>query len=451
MKNAIILAAGLGTRMQSNTPKAMHEILGKPMIEMIVDNLEKSGVDTIVVVVPKLEDEIVSLLGDRVSYAIQPEPLGTINAVSKVVQLANHTGDTLILNGDCGIIQVETIESLFQKHENHDLSIITAKPVDAGTSRRVIRDNQGEIEKIVEFESITDPSRDSREITMGVYCVNNELLYKYLPALADEAENGANIMGLVEVMKRKGHSVQGIYLTEYRDLLGINDRTQLVEASMWLQNRINMKWLGSGVTIIDPNSTYIGPDVVFNGDNIVYPNNHLYGKVTIGKNSIIYPNNWIVNSEIGTNVSIDSSRITDSYVGSDTTIGPYAHLRMHTHIEGNARVGNFVEFKNVTFGESSKSAHLTYLGDATVGEDVNVGCGVITANYDGHKKHRTTIGSGTFVGSNTTLVAPVTLGEDVLTAAGSIINEDIETGAMGIARSRQVNKQNLGTKFKNKG
>ena len=451
MKNAIVLAAGQGTRMQSQRSKAMHELLGKPMIEHVVSNLEKSGVNNIVVVVPNADDAIVTLLGDRVSYAIQDEPLGTINAVSKVTQLSNLQGDTLILHGDCGLIQVETIQSLFEKHESSDLSIITAKPVDAGKSRRVIRDNQGEIEKIVEFDSLDEMNIGSREITVGVYCVNNELLYKYLPALAQEASTGANIMGLVEVMKKKGHLVQGIYLTEYRDLLGINDRAQLIEANKWLQDHINNKWLASGVTIIDPKTTYIGPDVVLLGDNIVYPNNHLYGKVSIGKNTVLYPNNWIENSEIGDDSTIDSSRITDSYVGSATTVGPFAHLRMHTHIQGNARIGNFVEFKNVEFGDNSKAAHLTYLGDATFGNDVNVGCGVITANYDGKKKHRTQVGNGTFIGSHTTLVAPVNIGENVLTAAGSVINQDIEDGAMGIARSRQVNKVNFGSKFKNKG
>lgn len=451
MKNAIVLAAGQGTRMLSQRSKAMHQLLGKPMIELVISSLEKSGVDNIVVVVPNQEDPIVNLLGDRVSYAIQEEPLGTINGVSKVTQLASLEGDTLILHGDCGLIQVETIQSLFEKHENSDLSIITAKPVDAGKSRRVVRDNQGEIEKIVEFDSLDELNKNTREITMGVYCVNNALLYKYLPALADEASTGANIMGLVEVMKRKGHLVQGIYLTDYRDLLGINDRTQLVEANKWLQNKINNMWLSNGVTIIDPNSTYIGPDVVLNGDNIVYPNNHLYGKVSIGKNTVLYPNNWIENAEIGDDCSIDSSRITDSYVGGGTTVGPFAHLRMHTNIQGNARIGNFVEFKNVEFGDNSKSAHLTYLGDATFGNNVNVGCGVITANYDGNKKHRTVVGDDTFIGSHTTLIAPVNIGENVLTAAGSVINQDIESGAMGIARSRQVNKQGFGNKFKNKG
>lgn len=452
MKNAIVLAAGQGTRMQSSKQKVLHEILGKPIIELVVDNLERNGFDHIVVVVGPDNDEIKKVLGSRVSYAIQEKALGTIDAISKVTQLKELGGDTLILNGDYGLIQQSTIEHIFSQHQGHDMSIITAKPTEMGTSRRVIRDSQGDIDRIVDFDDADGIDPSAREITMGVYCINNQLLYKYLPALkSGDANAQANTMGLVEVMKRNGHSIQGIYLTEYRDLLGINDRTQLVAASRWLQNRINQYWLDHGVTIIDTQSTYIGPEVVFQGDNVVYPNNHIYGTVSIGKNTTLLPNNWINDAQIGSDVTIDNATITDSFIGDNTTVGPFAQIRMHSHVEGNARIGNFVELKNVEFGNNSKSAHLSYLGDARIGQNVNVGCGVVTANYDGSKKHRTVIGDGTFVGSHTTIVAPVNIGEGVLTAAGSVISDDVEDGAMAIARSRQTNKPGYGKKFKNKG
>lgn len=450
MKNAIILAGGMGTRMQSQLPKVMHELLGKPMIKHIVDNLHLVGVNSIVTVINDTSESIQKTLGNSVEYAIQEEPLGTIDALRKVHQLASSDGTTLILNGDYGLIQPETIQYIFENHQGHDMTIITAKPKEAGTARRVIRDNQGNIEKIVEFNPEDRSLVNQNEITMGVYCINNSLLYHYLPKLQTQAKQGANLMGLVEVLKVNGHSIQGLHVTQYRDMQGINDRKQLVEANIWLQEHINNRLITQGVTIYDPKSTYIGPDVTFEGEAVVYPNNHLYGSTVIGNGAILYPNNFIVDGKIGAQTTVDSSRVTDSSIGANATVGPFAHIRMHSQIGSNTRIGNFVEIKNVEFGNKSKSAHLTYLGDALVGENVNVGCGVVTANYDGKSKHRTTIGDGTFIGSNTTIVAPVTLGNDVLTAAGSVINEDVETGAMAIARSRQVNKPNLGKKFKNK-
>lgn len=451
MKNAIILAAGKGTRMQSQKTKVMHEILKKPMIEMLVDNLQSISVDEIVVVAGHHKEQIMDYMGDRVDYAVQDEQKGTGDAVAQVTQLKGKQGSTLIVLGDCALIQPETLEMIYEKHASYDLTLITAKMQEPGSYRRIIRDNQGAIERVVDYRNLEDTEKDINEISVGVYCVNNELLFDYIKDIqGDVSTVEFNISKLVEIMKKNGHSIQSVRVDDAQEFLGVNDRTQLHKASKWLQARINSYWLREGVTLIDSDSTYIGVDVIIDKDVTIYPNNHIYGKSKIGSGSVIMPNSWLENAHIGENVTVDASRIVDSEVGNQTTVGPYAHLRMHTAIGEKARVGNFVEFKNVKFSDKAKSAHLTYLGDAEVGVNTNIGCGVVTANYDGKTKFRTKIGDGVFVGSNTTLVAPVVVGDRALLAAGSTISDDVEEGAMGIARARQVVKPGYGEKFLSK-
>lgn len=451
MKNAIVLAAGKGTRMQSSTNKVMHHILHKPMIGLLVDNLKKVDVDKIIVVTGHQREQIETYLGDSVEYAVQDEQKGTGDAVSRATQLHGVKGSTLILLGDCALIQPETLTEIFASHEGHDLTVMTAQLKDPGSYRRIIRDNQGQIERIVGNRDLTDIERNINEISVGVYCVDNELLFKYLPEIEDDENTyELNIIKLVEIMKKNGHSIQSLRAEDYQEFLGVNDRFQLNTSNKWLQDRINTVHMQNGVTIINPESTYIGPDVVIGQDVTIFPNNHIYGKTTIGEGTIVYPNSWIENATIGRNTAIDSSRITDSTIGNETTIGPNSHMRMKTIVEDKVRIGNFVEFKNTKFGELSRSAHLTYLGDANVGKDVNIGCSVVTANYDGKHKHRTEIGDGAFIGSHSTLIAPVKIGDNVVVAAGSALVDDVEDGALAIARSRQVVKSGYGEKFKNK-
>ncbi|WZU01714.1 bifunctional UDP-N-acetylglucosamine diphosphorylase/glucosamine-1-phosphate N-acetyltransferase GlmU [Erysipelothrix sp. D19-032] len=345
----------------------------------------------------------------------------------------------------------DTFTQLFDAHEGHDLTIMSAQVQEPGNYRRIIRDNQGQIDHIVDFRNLTDSERNIREISLGIFCVNNELLFKYLPEFKDDTNTEEiNLTQLVKIMKTNGHKIQSLRAEDYQEFMGVNDRFQLNTSMRWLQERINAQDMYNGVTIISPSDTYIGPDVIIEPDATIYPNTHIYGKSIIRSGATIYPNSWIENATIGENTTIDSSRITDSTVGAQTTIGPNAHIRMHSDIGNKVRIGNFVEMKNVIFEDLSRSAHLTYLGDAKVGKDVNIGCGVVTANYDGKNKYRTEIGSGSFIGSHSTLIAPVTIGENALVAAASVVSDDVEDGAMAIARTRQETKPGYGERFKNK-
>lgn len=451
MKYAIVLAAGAGTRMKSSKNKVMHEILNKPIIGHLVDNLEKVQLDELIVVTGYQNEAIENYLGDRVSYAYQSEQLGTADAVSKVDLLRGKEGSTLLLLGDCALLRPETIRKIYESHEGHDLTLVSATSLNPGTSRRIVRDNQGEINRIVDYRNLSEAEQNITEISLGVYCFSNELLYKYLNEIEDdEATEELNIIKLVQIMKENNHKVQVLKTYDALEFLGVNDRIQLNRASNWLQSKVNLTHMENGVTIMDPLTTYIGTDVEIEADATIYPNVHIYGDSKIGEGSVILPGSWLNNTVVGKHSSIDSSRITDSKVGDHVKMGPSAHIRQKSDIKNNTRIGNFVEFKETTFGEGSACAHLVYLGNTKVGKNVNIGCGVVTVNYDGKKKHRTEIEDGAFIGSNSNLIAPIHVGVDAVIAAGSTVNEDVLDGDMAIARHRQEIKAGYGTKFKNK-
>ena len=332
-------------------------------------------------------------------------------------------------------------------HNGNDLTIVSSSVSDPGHYSRIIRDNQGNVEKVVQASSATTLEATSREINLGVYVFDNELLFKYLPEIENDTDEELNISDLVSIMKQYGHKIQAYKLDNDWQLRGVNDRVQLAEANQYLRNEINYNHLGNGVTILDSDSTYIGPDVTIGEDTIIYPNVHIYGNTVIGKGVTLMPNTWIEDSIIGDDSTIDSSRITDSSVGSNTNVGPFAHIRNVSKIGDYVRVGNFVEFKNTTVGNHTSSAHLSYLGDSDIGDYVNIGCGVVTVNYDGRDKHRTVIGNNSFVGSHVALIAPLNIGEETVLAAGSTIVEDVESGDLVIARSRQEVKKKYGIKY----
>lgn len=451
MKYAIVLAAGKGTRMKSNRNKVMHEILHKPMIGHLVDHLEAVNTDKIVVVTGHQNEQVESYLGDRVEYAFQSEQIGTGDAVLQAQQLHGKEGSTLLVFGDCALIQPETLNHIYEQHEGHDLTVISAQLQNPGTYRRIVRDNQGHIDRIIDYRNLTESEVSITEISLGIYCVNNELLFKYLPEIRDEeVTEEINLIRLVEILKKNGHSIQSLRVSDHQEFLGVNDRMQLNVSNKWLQSRVNAKHLANGVTIMDPQSTYIGTDVKIAEDVTIYPNNYIYGNTTIGTGTTLLPNCWLEDAIVGENSTIDASRIINSEVKDFVTLGPSSHLRMNTVVGSHARVGNYVEFKNTQFGEHSNCAHLTYIGDAIIGNKVNIGCGVVTVNYDGKKKYKTEVRDGAFVGSNANLIAPITIGENAVVAAGSTVNGDVADGEMAIARPRQENKPGYGAKYKNK-
>lgn len=443
MQYAVVLAAGQGTRMQSSRNKVMHELLGKPVIAHVVDKLSALALDQVVLVTGYGREEVEEYFGDRVLYAYQDEQMGTGDAVSKVQQLQGKEGETLLVYGDCALISKETFAKVFEEHKGYDLTILTAKTLGESTKNRVIRDNQGFVSGVVEYQDIRDEDKELyQEVDLGLYCFDNKLLFEYLPELHDSSSREKiHIADLVKVMREKGHKIQALRVDNEGEFMGINDRFDLGKAHKYLQKQINAKHLSQGVSILEPESVYIGPDVKIEKDVKIYPNVHIYGQSHIGEGAHILSGSWLEDVSIGAHTQIDSSKIVGGSVGDHSTVGPMAHLRSNCVIGHHVRIGNFVEMKNVHFGNYSASAHLTYLGDAKVGQKVNIGCGVVTANYDGKKKHQTVIEDEVFVGSNSTLIAPVTIGEKTVVAAGSTITEDVDREMLAIARSRQTNKK----------
>lgn len=451
MRSAIVLAAGKGTRMKSSLCKVMHPCANKPMIGHIVSALKKAKVDRIVVVVGHDAESVKDYLKDEVTYATQSPQLGTGHAVMQADCLKDTDGDTIVLYGDGPCIQSETIEKAFAANEKHDLTVLSAVLADGGNYGRIVRDENGRVKKIVEAKDCSSDELAIKEINTGLYVFKTKALFAGLKELRnDNAQQEYYLTDMVEIFNQKGLSTYSLSVDDCDELMGVNDRCELAKAEAWMKAHINKKHMLNGVTIIDPANTYIGADVEIGNDTIIYPNVMISGATKIGSHTEILSNSFIKDAIIGDYVVIDSSKIVDSQVDAHTTVGPMSHLRNHTHIHENCRIGNFVEFKNSDFGDGSKCAHLTYIGDSDFGKGINVGCGVVTVNYDGKNKYRTTVEDGAFIGSNCNLIAPVTIGKNALLAAGSTITDSVDNGDMGIARARQINKAGFGEKYKNK-
>ena len=451
MKNAIIMAAGKGTRMNSDIPKVMHKVCNKEMISHIIDNCEIANVDNIVTVVGYGKDLIMDTLKDKCDYAFQDVQLGTGHAVMMANCLENQSGYTLVINGDCPCIQHETFNKLFEACDGVEMVVLTAIVDDARTYGRIVRNDDNSINKIVEYKDCTESEKLINEINTGIYCFNNKVLFDNLKNIKNtNAQNEYYITDLVEILNKKGLKVNALVAECNEEVAGVNDLSELSLANKWLQAKINKKHMINGVTIIDPDTTYISGDVSISKGVVIYPGCSIEGQCTIGDNSVILSNSFIKDSSIGKNTTIISSRVTDSIVGDDVSVGPNAHLRMNTIVENKNRIGNFVELKNCKMGYNSRCAHLTYLGDCEIGAGVNIGCGVVTVNYDGKSKYKTVVMDGAFIGSNVNMIAPLTVGENAVVAAGSTITQDVPEGSMAIARDRQKNLDGYGTKYKNK-
>ncbi len=451
MRSAIILAAGKGTRMKSEMPKVMHPILSEPMIVHITSHLKKVHVDQNIVVIGHQGEVIQDCLKDSVSYAWQKEQLGTGHAVLQTLPILNEKGDTILLYGDVPCIQSSTMENIFTLNQDFDMTILTAKVEDPAKYGRIVRDMQGNIAKIVEYKDCTEDQKLIQEINTGIYCFKNEALHHYLNKL--ENNNAAHeyyLTDLVDILVQEGLKVQGIEIEDVEEVQGVNDRLDLAKASKWIQRKINSDWMKEGVTFIDPELSFISLNTQLGQDVTIYPNVYCEKNNVIGSHVTLLPNTFISNATIGHHVKIDASRITDSEVGNEVNIGPYAHLREHCIIADKNRIGNFVEMKKTQFGYDSRCAHLSYLGDSIVGSKVNIGCGVVTVNYDGKNKHQTIIQDGAFIGSNVNLIAPIQVGVNAVVAAGSTIYENVNDADMAIARSQQVNKQGYGARYKEK-
>lgn len=440
---AIVLAAGKGTRMKSQKPKVVHEVLYKPMINHVVDELKKMGVDETIVVVGH-EAYIVEAIVDDVQFVYQTKQLGTGHAVLQAKDvLAGKEGMTLVLNGDAPLIRKETLQGMvdFHKNNNNQATVMSADCDVTTHYGRVIKED-GQVKGIVEYKDLLDSQRDITEMNTGEYCFDNQSLWNALEKINNEnAQNEYYLTDVIGIMDQDGLKVDAYKIDDFDEVGGINDRVALVEATKVLKERINKEHLLNGVTIVDPDNTYIGRDVVIGEDTIIEPGCIIKGNTVIGNHCHIGPYCEFTNVTIKDNVEIKFSVISDSIIENGVDIGPYARLRTNCHILENVHMGNFVEMKKAVFGKGSKAAHLSYIGDAEVGSDVNIGCGTITVNYDGKNKSLTRIKDKAFIGCNSNLVAPVTVEENAFIAAGSTITKDVEKDAMGIARARQVNKE----------
>jgi UDP-N-acetylglucosamine diphosphorylase/glucosamine-1-phosphate N-acetyltransferase len=428
--------------MKSNLPKVLHSLGGKSLIERVIESAEPLLPDRRLVIVGYQSQEVKTAIDSiyGVEFVEQAVQLGTGHAIQQLLpHLEGYTGDLLILNGDVPLLRTETLKNLLQIHQENQNSctILSAQLPNPQGYGRVFRNSEGIVQKIVEDKDCTPNQRENDRVNAGIYCFHWPDLAEILPHL--QANNAQKEYYLTDAVTQVG-KVMAVDVEDYQEILGINDRLQLATANDILQRRIKEKWLLAGVTLIDPTSITIDETVELFADVIIEPQTHLRGKTVIQAGSRIGPGSLIENSQLGENVTVLYSVVTDSIIQSQTRIGPYAHLRGHTEVGIGCRIGNFVELKNTQLGDRTNVAHLSYLGDTKTGTQVNVGAGTITANYDGVKKHKTIIGDRTKTGSNSVLVAPITVGNDVYIAAGSTVTEDVPDDSLVIARSRQVVK-----------
>lgn len=444
-KYAIVLAAGKGTRMKSKLYKVLHPVCGKPMVQHVVDHVKSVGVQNVVTVVGHGAELVKTQLGENSEYALQADQLGTAHAVIQAAPLLkDKEGTTLVICGDTPLITPETIQALFEEHERLQAkaTILTAHLEDSTGYGRIIRSNDGSVQKIVEHKDATPEELTVQEINTGTYCFDNKALFEALNEVNNDNSQGEYYLpDVIEILKEQNEIVAAYKTPNFDETLGVNDRYALSMAETLMRKVINKKHMLNGVTIIDPASTYISADTVIGEDTIIYPGTMIYGNSIIGTDCVIGPNSEIIDSEIGNETSIKQSVVHESKIGDSTTVGPFAHIRPATTLGNEVRIGNFVETKKVTFGNGSKASHLSYIGDAEVGQGVNIGCGSITVNYDGKNKFKTIIEDNVFVGCNSNLIAPVTVKKGSYIAAGSTITDEVPEDSLAIARARQVNKE----------
>lgn len=442
---AVILAAGQGTRMKSKLYKVLHPVCGKPMVEHVVDAVASLSIETLITIVGHGADQVKEQLGTKSSYALQEEQLGTAHAVKQAAPyLENANGITIVVCGDTPLITAETMGKLFNHHEitNAKASILTAFAVNPTGYGRIVRGVDGNVERIVEHKDATEAERSIQEINTGTYCFDNQALFKALQMVSNENVQGEYYLpDVIEILKKQGEIISAYQTPSFEETLGINDRVALSEAERIMKLRINREHMLNGVTIMDPHNTYISIDATIGQDTIIHPGTVIAGNTSISSFCEIGPNTEIKNCKVGEGTIIRQSVAHDSSIGNEVNIGPFAHIRPLSAIGDDVKIGNFVEIKKASIGNGSKASHLSYVGDAEVGEDVNLGCGTITVNYDGINKHLTKIEDGAFIGCNANLIAPVHIGKGAYVAAGSTITEDVPSNALSIGRARQVNKE----------
>lgn len=441
---AVILAAGQGTRMKSKLYKVLHPVCGKPMVEHVVDHIQSLEVSRIVTVVGHGAEKVREQLGEKSEYVLQAEQLGTAHAVQQAESiLGTLEGTTLVVCGDTPLIRPETMKALFEYHveQNAKATILTAVAENPTGYGRVLRGADGQVTQIVEQKDASPEQQQVKEINTGTYCFDNKALFETLKLVKnDNAQGEYYLPDVIEILQQQGEVVSAYVTENFEETLGVNDRFALSQAEEIMRARINEKHMRNGVTIINPQTTHISADAQIGRDTVLLPGVIIEGATVIGEDCQIGPNSHIVASRIGDGTKVHSSVVLESVVGNHTAIGPFAHLRPASDLGDHIKIGNFVEVKKSKLGNETKVSHLSYIGDAEIGSNVNIGCGSITVNYDGKNKFKTTIEDNVFVGCNSNLVAPVTLEEGSFIAAGSTVTKDVPSEALAIARAKQENK-----------
>ncbi len=446
-KYAIILAAGKGTRMKTELPKCAYPLLKKPMIAYIVEHLYKSTmIDELITVVGHKKEIIEEILNSKVSYAYQTEQLGTGHAVLMCEDLIkDEQGYTIILPGDMPLIDDEVIKAAINEHAEYkyDLTVVSTNLDNPFGYGRIIRDEANHLSAIIEENDADTTIKKIKEINTGIYIINNNLLMPTLRKVKnDNAKKEYYLTDIVKILKSEGHLIGTYLLDETYKAMGINDLYALSQAECILRHYINRDLMKSGVAMINPDTVTIGQNVIIEENVVIHPNTYITGNSVIKTGAQIGPNTEIHNSKIGEFVICKHSLIYNSEVKKNSTVGPFAHLRDGAIIGENNRIGNFVEVKKSSTGDIFKASHLAYIGDATIGSNVNFGCGAVTVNYDGQFKYKTIIGDDVFIGCNANLIAPIKIEDNAFIAAGSTLDKNVPKGSLAIARAYQVNKEN---------
>lgn len=443
-KYVVVLAAGKGTRMKSKLYKVLHKVCGKTMVEHVVDAAQGVNPVEIVTIVGTGAGDVEKVLADKSKFAFQEKQLGTGDAVMTArEELGDKDGATLVVTGDTPLFTTDTFNELFKYHaeKGNAATVLTAKAPNPFGYGRIIRDDQGNVLRIVEQKDGKPEELKVKEINTGVFCFDNKKLFEALKHVNnDNAQGEYYLTDVLEILRNSGERVGAYKMPDFSESLGVNDRIALAQATKTMQRRINEQHMRDGVSFIDPDTAYIDADVKIGNDTVIEGNVVIKGNTEIGSDCYITSGSRIVDSKIGNNVTVTSSTVEEAEMDDNTDIGPNSHLRPKAIIRKGAHIGNFVEIKKAEIGENTKVGHLTYVGDATLGKDINIGCGTIFSNYDGVKKFHTNVGDHAFIGAGSTLIAPINVADHAFIAADTTVTKDVNKYDMAIGRGRQVNK-----------
>ena len=438
----IILAAGLGTRMKSSTIKILHRAGGRPIIDYVLDLAGELCPKAPVMVIGYQREAVQEAVGDRARFAVQEEQLGTGHAVLQAAPSISGKR-VLILSGDVPLTRRETLQRLLDEHEGagNALTLLTMKLADPAMYGRIVRGDDGSVQRIVEAKDANDEEKRINEVNAGIYVFEGEQLFDNLRNLSNQNAQGEYYLtDLLHTLREGGQRVGALVVNDPIEALGVNSRADLAQVESEIQRRVVERLMREGVTFRNPSTVVIDSMVTIGADTVIYPFATIEGSSQIGRDCVIEPGAHLTNVRIGDNVHVKTGTVAeDVIIEDDAMVGPYAHLRPGSKLGRRVKVGNFVETKKAVFGEGAKASHLSYIGDADVGADVNIGAGTVTCNYDGVNKHKTILEDGVFIGSDSQLVAPVRVGRGAYVGAGSTITDDVPDGALGIARERQRN------------